>query len=161
MRGCWNFLGIFAIAGMAALAAPTNASAAAFSCVVVSSQTITSLVQGAQTTTSSTFVDVPGASVTFDANDSSCAIVEISAQVRALYPRSVQLRVTLDGDAIIQPNFVILYTTEHEFDERAATFILRNIAGGNRVLTVQFLSMNGSPVSVSRMLTVVHRRDTD
>jgi len=161
MRRCWNFLGILAVAGIAVLARPTNASAAVFSCLTFDHQTKTNVVGATQTTTSSTFVDVPGASITFFANSNSCVIVEISAQVRAMFPRSLQLRVTLDGAAVIQPNFVILYTDENDFDERAATFVLRNVAGGTRELNVQFRSMNGDPVSVAKMLTVLRRNNVD
>jgi hypothetical protein len=149
---------LLAAAGLTAFM-PQVASAQTNDCLVGATRTNTTLA--AQSTTSQTFVDVAGASVDFTA-DGPCAIVQVTAQVRAANPRTARIRVivqeTVEGalTMTVFPTSASLYTSQNRLDQRTVRFVLRNIPTGDKILKVQFLSVDGSPVSLSKVITTVY-----
>ena len=109
-----------------------------------------------QTTSSTTFIDVPGAAVDIEVNPGGCLLVEVSAQGRTIPPYVGQLRVVVDGEAIVAPSFVSFNSTSSSrFDNRRATFILRNVEGGSRVVKLQFASADSFTVTLAKVIMVV------
>jgi hypothetical protein len=162
-----GFFLLAAAAGLTALFIPQAASAQVTHCAVFNSTTNTTIA--AQSTTSETFVDVAGTSIVFTTTGEpipdargliatqSCAIVQVTAQVRAAEPRIARIRVVMnDGTTIIAPAPATLYTAQNRFDQRTVRFVLRNVPGGVHTLKVQFASDNGGAVALSKVITTVH-----
>ena len=151
-----GFFLLAAIAGLAASLMPQAASAQGNDCFVGATRINTMFAT--QATTSQTFVDVPGASVNFNSDvPGTCAIVQVTMQLRAADPRIARIRVIVDdGTTTIAPSPASLYTSQHRFDERTVRFVLRNIPAGVHTLKVQFSSINGGAVSLSKVITTVH-----
>lgn len=153
-----KFLSLIAIAAASTLSAP-QAALSAFNCDTSAPPRIALSMAPQTTSQNSNFIDLPGAVVDAEIGDIRCVIVELSAQVRATAPNAVRVRVTVDGSAIITPVFVDFYTSANKFDGRATTFVLRNVPSGNRVFKIQYMSVNGSPVSLAKT-TMIVRYDT-
>jgi hypothetical protein len=150
--------GFFLLAAAAGLAAsmPHAASAQGTDCFIGVGPNRINTVIAAQSTTSQTFVDLPGATVDFNSTG-DCAIVQVTAQVRAADPRMARIRVVIDdGTTTIAPAPASLYTSQNRFDQRTARFVLRSVPVGDRILKVQFMSVDGSSVSLSKVITTVH-----
>jgi hypothetical protein len=155
MRRIPKFLSLIAIAAAAALSAPQAAFSAQFDCNTSTTPRIAVSTAVQTTTQHSNFIDLPGAVVDVTIGTIRCVIVEFSAQARAPAPNAVRVRVTVDNPAVITPNFVDFYTSANKFDGRAATFVLRNVPTGARVFKIQYMSVNGSPVSLEKATMIV------
>ena len=142
-----GLLPVFAFA--AAIIAPSASFAAAINCgILIGASTAT--IPGQQTTASDTFVNVPGAAINFG-NTGDCVIVHFSAQVRAALPQKVRIRAILDGEKVAYPQ-VEWSTPTNEDDGRSATFIFNNVSVEPHIVRIQFLSVEGGPVVLSRGL---------
>jgi hypothetical protein len=111
---------------------------------------------GVQTTSSTTPVNLPGAAFSFDAG-SPCLVVEVTGQVRAQSPRALRLRLNVAGD-LNGPPFPRtrdVYTADASFDGRSATFFA-DLLAGHKALRVQFMSADGTPVSLSKGMIVIY-----
>jgi hypothetical protein len=147
-------LSIAAIAVATATLAPIAASAAAFDCGGYTSLKVVT-IGGTQSTTSKTFVNLPGSTVTVEPNIASCLVVDLSAQVRAKTPNAVRLRVTLNGGRVAFPVSADFRTSDQNYDARSALFVFPNITGGSHTINVQYLSVDGSEVKVSKSVMVI------
>ncbi len=152
-----RILHLAAITLIAAAAMPQAARAAQVDCGILEVVGVTT-VPGTETTSSQTYT--PIASNTADTSlFINCAHVQFSAQFKTKTPKVVRLRVTVDGTPKGFPNFITLTTSGAGFDERAATFLIPGLSG-TRVIAVELLSDNGTPVSVRNgLLRVLYSND--
>jgi hypothetical protein len=144
-----KFLPIIVLAGAAATLAPVAASAAITDCGGLTSLKVVT-IGGVQSTTSKTFVDMPGSTVTVDPNAFSCLVVDLSSQMRAVAPNAARVRVILDGSKVSFPASADFYTSKQSYDARSAMFVFPNVTAGLHTIKVQFLSADGSDVKVTK-----------
>jgi hypothetical protein len=148
---------IFATAASAALIAgtllaPASASAASFLCATGDFQLVdVATVPDTNVTRSKTLRNLPGARLNLGSQ--TCMRVQFSAQVKAA-AGGMRIRVLVDGTAIT-PSFVDFHTTGPEFDTRTATFVIPNLPVANHLVTVQYASVTGRPVTVSKAMMTV------
>jgi hypothetical protein len=106
---------------------------------------------GTQTTSSMTPVDLPGATFSFTPGD-RCLVVEVTGQVRAVSPNAMRLSVVATGGDGANPPFPAfrdVYTQTTAFDGRHVTFWVE-LFDGDKDVKVQFMSVDGSPVSLNK-----------
>lgn len=151
MRLFQNLFSIIAVAGAAATLTPIAASAANYDCGYLQ-QVKVATVPDVQTTTSKSFVDLSGAQIGINLSFHSCVVIDFSAQVRAAAPNAARIRVTVSGTTTGGFPGSNTFTTEKAFDARAATFLFPNVAAGGHIIRIQFLSVDGSEVQVSKGL---------
>jgi hypothetical protein len=145
-----------AVAGALAIMCPRAASAASIDCSFLS---LAQVAQGKNAnTTSKNFVDLAGSEVSFE-NSANCIMIEFSAEVSAAAPQALRVRVELDpapadtrttranADTIV-PTSMDFYSSSRVADARATVFVVRNPNGGDRTLRLQFMSVNGGPVTL-------------
>jgi hypothetical protein len=137
------------LAFASAIIAPSASFAAVRHCGGLFSDS-TATVAGQQTTSSQTFVNLPGAAINFD-NSGDCVIVHFSAQARAKLPEKVRIRAILDGEEVAFP-LVEWSTPTNEDDGRSATFLFPNVSVAPHTVRIQFLSVEGGTVAISRGL---------
>jgi hypothetical protein len=136
----------------------TTAQAAEFECqrggLATHVQVIT--LDGVQTTSSTTPVNLRGATFHY-LSTANCLVVEVTGQARAASPHALRLRLVVAGnvDTGPFPNTRDVYTDSTAFDGRSATFFV-NLLSGNKTLRVQFMSADGTPVSLNKGLIVIH-----
>jgi hypothetical protein len=129
---------------MASLLAPQTAPAEHISCgAFVNINVVT--VPGNHANDSTAYA--PLATTQADINGSTCVLVQFSAQFKSKAPKSVRLRVTLDGQPTGFPNFADVTTSGNGYDERAVTFLITG-AGGTSDIGLQFSSPDSAPVIV-------------
>jgi hypothetical protein len=110
---------------------------------------------GTQTTSSMTAVDLPGATFSFTPGD-RCLIVEVTGQVRAVRPNAMRLSVVVTGGDGISPPFPSprdVYTQTTAYDTRTVTFWV-DLLEGDKDVKVQFMSVNGTPVSLNKGVVI-------
>lgn len=100
----------------------------------------------AQTTSSQSFTQLVDLEV--ENAHASCVHVQFAVDVRAMAPKGVQVRITVDGTAAGFPNFVNLTTSGTDFDERSMTFVIPEVAAGSHNIGIDFRSTDGTPVSL-------------
>ena len=107
---------------------------------------------GTQTTSSTTAVDLPGATFSFTPNN-RCLVIEVTGQVRAVGPNALRLSVVVSPAGEVSsppfPAFRDVYSQTTALDGRSATFWV-DLLEGDKDVKVQFMSVNGSPVSLSK-----------
>jgi hypothetical protein len=145
-----------ALAFATAIIAPSASFAAVQDCDGIFSDSAAT-VPGQQATSSSTFVNVPGAAITVATSDPGCIIVHFAAQVRAKLPQKVRIRATLD-DATVAFPLVEWSTPTNADDGRSATFIFPNVSLSGHTVRIQFLSVEGGTVAISRGLLSIRYR---
>jgi hypothetical protein len=144
-----KFLSTVMLASAAASLAPIAASAAVNNCGGLTNLKVVT-IGGTQSTTSKSFVNMPGSTVTVDPNVSSCLVVDLSAQMRAVAPKTIRVRVTLDGPKVAFPASADFRTSEQSYDARSAMFVFPNVTAGHHTINVQFLSVDGSDVRMTK-----------
>jgi len=137
----------------AALIAPSASFAAVTHCDALFFDS-TATVPTQQTTTSQTFVNLPGAAINFSGGADDCVIVQFSAQARAKLPQKVRIRAVLNGETVAFP-LVEWSTPENQYDGRSATFIFPSVPSGDHTVRIQFLSVEGGTVAIAKGLMVV------
>jgi hypothetical protein len=147
------FLAVAALAaGSAASAQPVDLKCdIAFTNFV---QVIT--LNGVQTTSSTTPVDLPGAHFSYTPS-SRCLAVEVTGQVRARSPHALRLQLEVTGDVTSGPFPASrdVYTADTSFDGRSATFFA-DVLEGHKVVRVKFMSADGSPVSITKGVILIY-----
>jgi hypothetical protein len=115
-------------------------------------------------TTSSSFVDVPGTSVTFTEQSfprvpaSTCVAVTFSAYAFAQGSGSLmEVQAVLDGSTIGLPGFVQFTGSDNTWaSAHAYTFVFPNVSLGTHTVKIQFSSFLGTQVFIHRPSVVVH-----
>jgi hypothetical protein len=119
-------------------------------------------VAGGQTTSSTTPVNIPGAVFSYTPS-SRCLAVEVTGQVRAKSPGALRLRLRVTPGGEINsgpfPPSRDVYTADTSFDGRSATFFV-DLFEGQKVVRVQFMSADGSPVSLSKAVILIYHAPT-
>ena len=138
-----------AFAFAAVVIAPSGSFAAVRHCGDLTAVS-TATIPGQQTTSSDTFVNLAGAAINFG-NTGDCVIVHFSAQARARLPEKVRIRAILDGGEVAFP-IVEWSTSTNEDDGRSAMFIFPNVSVSPHTVRIQFLSVEGGTVALSRGL---------
>jgi hypothetical protein len=144
-------------AGVFAAVATPQAARADFDCVAGGSAEVTT-VNMFSATSSTSYQDLPGASVDFTIDPGSpqtCVIVKFSGQVQAPAPGGARVRILLDQPAAFSRQFVEFYASGTRSEGQTATFILYNLPAGARNVRIQFASANGSEVSVGNAAVAV------
>jgi hypothetical protein len=149
VRSFQKFLSTVVLAGAAATLMPIAASAAVTNCGGLTNLKVVAIA-GIQSTTSKTFVDMPGSTVTVDPNIASCLVVDLSAQMRAAAPKTIRVRVMLDGPKVAFPASADFRTSEQSYDARSAIFVFPRVTAGHHTINVQFLSVDGSDVTMTK-----------
>jgi len=149
-------LALSAVAICAALA-PATASAANYDCTPDYSASAYS--NPTTTASPSDFVALPDmtAAIPF-AVTNKCVLVYFSAQIRAPAPGGVRFRLTLDGTPVGLPQEADFHTAGNKTDERAVTFIVPRLPADGataQVIGIEYMSIDGSPVSVGRSYMLV------
>jgi hypothetical protein len=142
----------------AAVIAPSASFAAVRDCDGIFSDSAAT-VPGQQTTSSSTFVNVPGAAITVTTADPGCILVHFTAQVRAKLPQTVRIRAVLDDETVAFP-LVEWSTLTNEDDGRSAIFLFPDVSLASHTVKIQFLSVEGGTVAISRGLLSIRYRGT-
>ena len=151
MRLSVKLLSLLAAVGTAALMQPVTASAAVLNCAQFSHTQIVT-VTTAKTTSSTTYVPWGGAAFTQVFFNDSCVVVEFSAQVKARTPAIARIRIfaeSMDPAASAFPAAINFTTAGSGFDGRSAKFVFP-VLEGEYTIRVQFLSVNGSPVTLDK-----------
>ena len=87
-----------------------------------------------------------------------CALIYFSTQIRAPAPGGVRFRLTIDGTPVGLPREADFYTSGNKADERAVTFVLPRLPAdgvGSQVIGIEYMSIDGSPVSVGKSYMLV------
>ena len=129
--------------------APSASFAAVTHCNILFADSAAT-IPGQQTTSSQTFVNLAGAAITFTSS-LDCLIVHFTAQVRAKLPEKVRIRAILEGEEVAFP-LVEWSTPTNEDDGRSATFLFPNVSVAPHTVRIQFLSVEGGTVALSRGL---------
>jgi hypothetical protein len=137
----------------AAVIAPSASRAAVHHCSILFADSVAT-IPGQQTTSSQTFVNLPGAAITFTSS-LDCLIVHFTAQVRAKLPEKVRIRAILDGTEVAFPSVVEWSTPTNEDDGHSATFIFPDVSADTHTVRIQFLSVDGGTVAISRGLLTI------
>lgn len=119
-----------------------------------------------ESTTSTTFVDVPDMSVSFDIGGAAngCVKVEFSAYVFAASGRLIIVRALLDGATAGSPSQVQFSGDDDENADgkwarsHAFNFAFPNVAPGTHTITIQWLSFDGGTVFMHRRSMFVHHK---
>lgn len=132
----------------AAISAPFAVQAAPINC----DGTTEVMTVAGGSTTSKSFTTLSGSAFEFATdNGTSCVRVHFSAQVKTKSQNVVRIRVTLDNaPAGVSPASVDFSTANVGFDGRSASFVLSAVTGGSHTLRIQFLSFNGTAVTISK-----------
>jgi hypothetical protein len=121
----------------------------------------------AQSTTSTTFVDIPDMTVPFTVGGTSlknCIKVEFSAFTFAALDRLLYVRALLDGVKVASPSEVQFSGDDDEDADgnwarsHAFNFEFSNVAAGPHTLKIQFRSFDGGTVFVHRRSVFVHHK---
>jgi hypothetical protein len=139
-------IGIAALAAAAALSLSVPARA-------VDCQGVHSLIANAasaqQTTSSTSFVALTGATVT--TVDGPCIVAHYYANMKA--PGGLRVRMKVDGATTgVQPQF-LEFRTGNRFDTLGGVFYVP-VSNAAHTVTFEFMSLNGSPVAVARQVIV-------
>lgn len=111
-----------------------------------------------ESVTSSGFVNLTGASVSISTL-SSCVRIDFSAQICAMPPKGLRVRVVVAGKGITGfPEAADFYTSADRLDGRAVSFTLTNMPAGTNVLRIQLLTLDGTPVTVGKWTMSVHHQ---
>jgi hypothetical protein len=113
-------------------------------------------------TTSTAFANLPGASVGFTIPGSvtSCIVAEYSGQAFAPGTSLIQIQVLLDGATVGAPGIVQLVGNDAGSfsDSYAMQFVWTNVAPGGHSVTVQWRSFDGQNVHINKgTLAVQHK----
>jgi hypothetical protein len=158
---------VFAIAmtaGAAGVAVPVPAAATPILRVFcdINSTAIT-VSKTAQTTTSTSYVDVADSGITFKqgGTKNSCVIVSLSSEASAAANTTMEVQAVIDKGAIIcQPGpgnfFVTSNATATGLADRAMNYVCNGVAPGGHVAKLQFLSSNGGSVELDYRTVIVH-----
>jgi hypothetical protein len=150
-----TLVAVATLAGCAALGAPGAARAASFDCsggAGIPLQVDVATIPVAHTTSSKTFVGLPGARLTLGTG--SCVRVQFSAQIKARRA-GLRIRLAIDGQPAGAPNIVNFHTTGPAFDNRTATFIVRNLPPKMHTIAIHYSSADGKPVVVTKGVMTV------
>lgn len=115
--------------------------------------------QGSGTTlVSSTFVNLPGANVPILVDASSpCVRIDFSAQIRAMHPKGIKVRVVVVGTTVTGfPHVTEFYTSENRFDGRMVSFVIPNWPFNSTAIKMQVLSLDGTQVTIGTWTVSVH-----
>jgi hypothetical protein len=117
-------------------------------------------LNGTQTTSSTTPVDIPGARFIYTPS-SRCLVVEVTGQIRAQSPHTLRLQLEVTGDVNSGPFPATrdVYTADTNFDGRSATFFV-DVFEGRKVVRVQFMSADGTPVSLTKGVILIYHAPT-
>ncbi len=152
MRIFLKILSSIAIAAAPVTVAPMTASAAQLECTETSFSSAVATVTGVQTTSSTTAVNLTGATIERQISG-GCAIVDFSAQFRSKSPKVARISVTADNGVVVTKAFPAsadFSTSVNGYDGRAMTFVFPNLPGCLCTFQIQFLSVDGTPISVSK-----------
>ncbi len=113
-------------------------------------------------TTSTSFVDLPGASVTFSIGGAatSCVVADYSGQAFAPSPRLLFIQALLDGASLGAPSPVQLVggSADTFSDSYSMQFVWPSVAPGVHTVKIQFRSFEGGSVAVNRGTLVVQHK---
>ena len=109
-------------------------------------------------TTSLGFVGVAGATLSFTQGGKSpnCVIVYFSAEVDMQAGAQMAIRATLDNVPNAVPSQMNFAYNALALQAHSASFIFPNVAPGAHVLRIQYLSVNGKTVFISKSNTIIH-----
>jgi hypothetical protein len=144
---------LMSLGAASALLAFSPVQAATFNCQTSSTARIAT-VMPAQSTLSTEFVDVSGASFDISLAASGCIQVEVTFQASTIDPYAGQLRVLVD-DVPIGPTSVAFHTSASRLDNRTATFVKATNTGGDHTIKLQFASTEGFAVTISKVVVIV------
>jgi hypothetical protein len=150
-----SIVGMLGVLAAAALPDPAGASDLGECPQTIS---IASFRQPASTTSSQSFATVPGTTITRNTGNMGCTVVEFSAQVNA--GGGARIRLIVDGDPFGQPSSVDLYSVAGATDQRTVRFTLPNLTSGMHTFAIQYMSIGGSAVSISRHTTILYFDNT-
>ena len=105
-------------------------------------KTRTDTPAGNVTTTSTTYVDVPGTYLAFTAGGAtnSCALVTMSARMLAVDPDTMFMRVLMDGVTVAEPGEVVMASKDPSgyFTARSYTWVFPSVTPGAHSFRIQF-----------------------
>lgn len=112
-------------------------------------------------TTSTNFVDVPNAKISFTQGSPGCAIVTFSAESWAPSNRLTLIRARLDSSTTAQPGSIQLSGDDDEnYNGKWAraqgfTLVFPSVSSGSHTVQIQYESWNGGKVYIYKHTTVV------
>jgi len=145
------------------LAALWSADAAAQnvqgSCVV-NRATFRAQTTGGGSTSSTTFVNVPnaGLNVTVGGANPTCVIVVFTAQTQTTANENMLVRARIPGIGNGVPAEFSMGPGTGTTEARPAQFVFNNVPPGNYTVRMQYRSVPGTTVTITRPTMVVHHR---
>jgi hypothetical protein len=162
MRILPKYLPVLAAAGaVVATITPAAAPAATMTCPFALSTTVVVTAPTTRTTSSTTPVNLTGATLTRNFSNPGCVIVKFSTQVKAPPPKAARVTLAVTGTPArtASPAAVDFTTAGTGFDGREISFFFPALEG-NYQLQIKFQSVDGTPVSLnSSMMTVMYNND--
>jgi len=134
-----------------ALAAPA-AHAGAIRCVNSNFDGFKAATIDDVATSSSTFSSIAGLSLGV-INTGSCVQIQVSADVRTPSTGTMQIRIMID-DGTVTPGVITWTTPNGKTDHRTAVFLINGVSVGDHKVRIQFRSVTGAPVTLTRPLAV-------
>lgn len=135
------------------------AQSAQGSCVV-NRVTYRADTNGGGSTSSTTFTNMPQAALNFTVGGTqpTCVIVVFTAQTQTTATENMLVRARITGIGSGVPAEFSMGPGTGTTEARPAQFVFENVAPGDYSLRIQYLSVSGTTVTVSRPTLVVHHR---
>ncbi|MPZ58987.1 MAG: hypothetical protein GEU91_21370 [Rhizobiales bacterium] len=127
---------------------------------VVNRATFRAQTSGGGSTNSTTFVNIPQTAldVTVGGANPTCAIVVFTAQTQTTADENMVVRARIPGIGIGVPAEFALGTGTGATESRPAQFVFENVPPGTYTVRMQYRSVPGTTVTITRPTVVVHHR---